>query len=234
MRKYIPLLFVFGLLASCAPTRYVRPLKHKTHAAAASFGGPVIGFAGAVLPILFTSIGYGYGFKPQLTGYANLHTTSLLFGNFQTDIGICTKLWSNADERLQLTGNAGFNFAFNFKDGNPRVWPQLDLNASYTLGKGKSFVYAGAGSWFELSKTRAHEQPQPSQVLLYPQIGFQLVRTKLSYTFELKGLQLGTPNTPNVVDYKGIGGKGAIGFYFGLNYRFGKPTEVRTTTPVNL
>ncbi|MCU0434761.1 MAG: hypothetical protein MUC87_15005 [Bacteroidia bacterium] len=232
MKKYFPALFFLVLLASCAPTRYVRPLEKQTHAVSASFGGPVIGFAGAVLPIPFTTVGYGYGIGHQLTGYANVHTTSLVFGNVQTDIGICTRLWSSANERLQLTGNAGLNFVANFRQGDPRLWPQLDLNASYTLGKGRSFIYAGAGSWFEFSKTRVHNEPQPAQVLLYPQLGCQLVRKHFSYTFELKGLQLGTPNKPNAVDYKGIGGNGAIGFYFGMAYRFGT-AGATVTSPRN-
>jgi hypothetical protein len=221
MKNYYLALFLLSLLASCAPVRYVRPVEKNTHVVSASFGGPLIGFGGAVLPIPFTSVGYGYGITNQLTGYAHLHTTSLMFGNIQTDFGLCGRIWTSADSRLQVTGNASFNFAMQLQNAEARLWPQADLNLSYNLGKSNNFIYAGAGSWIELSNTRAHNQPQPNRVLMYPQIGFQICKTKWDYSFELKGLQLGTPNLPNVVDYKGIGGNGAIGFYFGISRRFG-------------
>ncbi|MGL5892965.1 MAG: hypothetical protein ACRC3B_23950, partial [Bacteroidia bacterium] len=139
MKKTLTAILIAFVFASCAPVRYVRPLQKNTHAVSASLGGPVIGFAGAVLPVPFTSLGYGYGLSNNITAYANLHTTSLMFGNIQTDFGICGRIWAASDERLQVTGNASFNFAANMQGASARLWPQADLNLSYNLGKSRSF-----------------------------------------------------------------------------------------------
>ena len=77
----------FGLM-SCGPTRYVRPLEQGEMAVSATLGGPFIGFAGAVIPIPFTTVGAGYGITEKITAHANLHPTAMLFGTMQADLGV--------------------------------------------------------------------------------------------------------------------------------------------------
>src|SRR3954466_887824 len=80
-------LCVFLFFQNCAPSRYVKPLAKNSQAASFTFGGPVIGYAGAAIPIPFTTAGYARGITNRLTAFANLHSTSLMFANLQTDIG---------------------------------------------------------------------------------------------------------------------------------------------------
>jgi hypothetical protein len=233
MQRILSIISLAGLLSYCAPSRYVRPLAEKEHAATANLGGPLIGFGGAVIPIPLTSIGYGYGLNTQTTVFGNLHTTALLYGTLQTDIGVCRTI-ANIGARSMLTGNLLFNAAVSKWDGEGRIWPQVDFNYIYQFTKsGNSFVYAGLGNWFELSAKRAHEQEQKKHVFFNPQIGIQYTHNRWNYRFEAKGLALGIPNQPNAVDYKGIGGKGAVGIYFGITLCFGGKRNTNQQTMEN-
>lgn len=201
--------------SSCAPSRYVRPLGKKQQAVTANFGGPMIGFAGTVIPVPLTSFGYGYGLDSLTTVYGNLHTTSLLYGVFQTDIGLCREFY-HAPCGLGLSGNLSGNFTFDRWEHQFRAWPELDLNVYKTYNSRGSFVYAGADTWFELSRFRAHQQPQNVHVIFNPHLGIQFVKTKWNFQLEGKFIAPNISSLPNVVDYKGIGGHGAIGIYFGV------------------
>lgn len=52
--------FILSVYA-CSPTRYVVPLEKGDKEVTAHFGGPMVNFAGAPIPIPLTSIGYGQG-----------------------------------------------------------------------------------------------------------------------------------------------------------------------------
>lgn len=225
MQRVFLFLSIVFFFSQCAPSRYIRPLAEKEHAVTANLGGPLIGFAGTTIPVPLSSVGYGYGLNNKTTLFGSVHTTALLYGTLQTDIGVCRSV-AVIGRRMLFSGNAVVNAAVSKWDGQGRIWPQLDLNLSYSINSnGSSFIYAGLGNWFELSSKRAHEQKQAKHVFLNPQIGVQLTRRHWDYRIELKGLALGVPNQPNVVDYKGIGGNGAIGVYFGITRRFGKASN---------
>jgi hypothetical protein len=208
------------LFVACAPSRVVRPLEKGQKQVNAHLGGPLIGFAGTTIPIPFTSLTYAQGLRKNTTVYGSVHTTSLMFGVFQTDIGACQNLYYNDSLKLGFSASPALNLAFDKWEKNFRCWPQLDVNAYWELKAKKSFVYAGVENWFELSSYKAHQQKQQTHVLINPQIGFTYCRTKWNYNTELKYLAPGKVNTPNIVDYKGIGGKGAIGFYLSVSRKF--------------
>ena len=58
------LLLLLGLLASCAPTHYARPLKHGELAITGTLGGSIFDNFGYPLPVPNTTIGAGYGITP--------------------------------------------------------------------------------------------------------------------------------------------------------------------------
>ncbi|MFZ9612450.1 MAG: hypothetical protein ACO29Q_04140, partial [Crocinitomicaceae bacterium] len=63
---------IFGALllvfASCAPARFVEPLKKGQQVITGNFGGPVAKIPGiGAIPIPFTSIGYGRGLTNKTT-----------------------------------------------------------------------------------------------------------------------------------------------------------------------
>ena len=84
----------------------------------------------------------------------------------------------------------------------------------------KSYAYLGLSNWFELSSERAHGEKQENRWLINPHMGYTYVRNRWNYNVETKYLVPYLDTKPNVVDYKGIGGKGAVGIYFTFTRKF--------------
>jgi hypothetical protein len=213
------LLFILGA-QSCAPSRIIKPLEKGEQSLSTNLGGPLIKFGSAPIPIPLTSVMYARGLDNKTTAFGSLHTTSLLFGVIQTDIGICREIYTSEKLQLGLSVNPVLNFAFDTWEANAKLWPELDLNIHKDLFSKKGFVYLGAANWFEFSSTRAHGETQKTHWLINPHIGFNWAPKKWAYNIEAKYLAPGKNNQPNVVDYIGIQGKGALGVYFSIAKKF--------------
>ncbi|MDZ4666767.1 MAG: hypothetical protein SGJ00_02680 [bacterium] len=220
-------LFKFGflgacallLVASCAPSRIIKPLAKGEQAVGANFGGPLINFVGIPITIPYTSAFYAKGLNNKTTAFGSVHLTALAFGVFQTDIGMCRALYKNEKYKLGLTANPALNFAIDRWEWKAKVWPQLDVNVYKEIGSNKMF-YVGLCNWFELSKLRAHNEIQPKHWYMNPQFGFQYSPKKWTYGIECKWVAPNVPNQPNIVDYMGPNHKGAIGVYFQFVRKF--------------
>jgi hypothetical protein len=205
------------LLNACAPSRLVKPLKKGEQIVSGSFGGPLIKFSGAPIPLPFTTFSYAKGITDKISGFASLHSTSLLFGNLQTDLGICMDVYTKNKFGISIT--PAIQTALSFKSAQAiRLWPSLDANFRYEFTKG--FLYAGTHSWFEFSKTRANDTKQERWLLPNYHIGFTKTNPKWNHQFEVKLLLPNTSIYPGVVDYMGINGKGAIGLYYCVTRKF--------------
>ncbi len=219
MKKAInQLMFVASILiiTNCAPARFVKTLEKNKSAASFSFGGPVIKFAGAAVPVPFTSLAYGYGLTEKSTVFGSIHTTSLLFGNLQTDLGSTFSLFKK-ENRFGITTTPALQMAWAMGQKQTfRMWPSLDLNAYFHFKERKSYLYTGVNGWFELSKTRAHGETQMQKIIPNCHLGYTFVKTKWQHQFELKYLALGIPNLPNIVEYISTGNQGSFGIYYSL------------------
>ncbi len=205
------------ILNACTPARLVKPLKKGDQAVSASFGGPLITFSGAPIPLPFTTLAYANGITDKISGFGSLHTTSLLFGNLQTDLGICADVYSKNKIGISIT--PAIQAALSFKNAHAiRVWPSLDANFRYEFTKG--FLYAGTHSWFEFSKMRANDTKQERWLLPNYHVGFTKTNTKWNHQFEVKLLLPSQSIYPGVVDYIGINGKGALGIYYCVTRKF--------------
>jgi len=212
-------ILVFHLF-SCMPSRIVRPLDKGQKTIGAHLGGPLIGFAGTTIPIPFTSIIYAQGVSEKTTVFGSIHTTSLLFGVIQTDIGACYNIYYNDSVRIGFSVTPAINMAYDKWEGNFKLWPQVDVNMYWDIKPKKSFVYLGVDNWFELSDKKAHDQDQTNRWIINPQIGYTNVRKKWNHNIEIKYLVPYKDNEPGVVDYKGINGKGAVGIYVSFTRKF--------------
>ena len=217
--KFTLLFLVIGF-QNCAPSRFVKPLAKNENAIALNLGGPLIHFRKSVIPIPYTSLMYGRGITNSTTAFGSIHLTSLLYGNFQTDIGVCQRIYKNDSLKFGITINPVLNMVYDKWNKNFRVWPQLDINVYKDILKQKAFVYVGLTNWFELSSTKAHNEPVTNHILINPHIGMTYNTKKWGYTLECKFLQMAKNNQPNVVDYVGISGKGVLGFYLNFVRRF--------------
>jgi hypothetical protein len=208
------------LLSCCAPSRYVKPLAKNQKAIAFSFGGPLINFSGAPIPIPFSTLGYGHGLTDNVTVYGNLHTTSLLFGNAQADLGTTLHLYKK-ENRYGISASPGIQLAYNLRNQTGfRIWPSADINAYLHIAQKPSYLYAGANSWVELSRLKAHKETHTRHLIPNMQLGYCLVKTKWLHQFEFKYLGIGIPNLPGVVDYIGISGQGSLGIYYSVIRKF--------------
>lgn len=226
--KYIYFLsFLIGVF-SCAPSRFVKPLEHKQHAISGSFGGPIAKISGvATLPIPFTSFGYGYGLKPKTTIYANWHTTAAVFGVFQIDAGLTQNIWINSTKKMGVSISPAFNFMVDVFEKNMRLWPQLDANYYFDYYEkekkehiNRNHFYVGMTNWFELQKTKAHDQNQTNRIIFSPQIGHTFERGKWNYILEVKFLAPYASNQNIVLDYVSpFGKRGGMGAYFGVTFK---------------
>ncbi|MEN9700384.1 MAG: hypothetical protein RLZZ301_1582 [Bacteroidota bacterium] len=235
MRNWIFILSSAFLIWSCAPARFVEPLKKGEQVITGHFGGPIAKVPGiGTIPIPFSSIGYGRGLTDQTTVFGQLHLTSLAFGVGQFEFGASQKIWSNDRMGVSMQGNA--NFLIDFYTGNNRLWPQLDANYYFKYGRqwrpeqldrmcvvhhrNYNYFYAGMSNWFDFY--RIESQGRPNAQLWIPnfQVGHQWVRPKWSYQAEVKLLAPIYSNQGIVVPYPSLlQNRGALGAYFGISYR---------------
>ena len=104
MMSKIPLLICLLLIiASCSTSRFVRPLEKGQTATGFDLGGPVIDFADTKIPVPLSSLYIGHGLSNKLTVFGGLHTTALLFGTAQTDVGFTYALWKPGGKGFGLS-----------------------------------------------------------------------------------------------------------------------------------
>ncbi len=221
--KYKFLFFSFLFLAACAPTRFIEPIDEGKLAAGATFGGPIIDFAGAPIPVPLSSFEVGYGFKKNLTFSAGLHTTAAVFGNLQLDFGGTFKFLNQKGFKPNMSISPCLNTVWDIYDKKIKSWPVIDLNAYWNYGKKMNYLYLGANSFIELSANMALEQEQPTPILFSPQIGHVLKGKDRKWEFisEIKFLSPFTNSSYAFVPYRSLtGAYGATAIFLGYRYYF--------------
>jgi hypothetical protein len=236
VKKLVSILAVSAVLVSCGPTRFVEPLRKGQNAISATAGGPIINVPGvATLPLPMSSITYGRGVTNDITVYGSYFLTAAVFGTLQFDVGTSIRLIEHSENNWGVSAAPAINFAFDRFENNAKLWPQLDANFYWkynarsmrqddlltkTVAKANN-LYAGFGSWFELSSTRAHEEPQQNRIIPIFHLGHDWNWKSWGLKTELKVIAPNLSNQNIVVDYRSIfGDYGATGFYFGLTKRF--------------
>lgn len=208
------------IVISCGPSKFVEPIAHKQFSVGGHFGGPVLD-QGAPIPLPLSALEVGYGLDTNITIFGGLHTTAMLFGNFQTDFGATFKVLDQKKYLPNVSLSPGFNFIYSLSGSTGKVWPTFDANAFWNYGENRSYFYLGLNNYFELSNTVVNNQSKANHWLFNPQIGHVLKGKKGhgQFTTEIKWLG---PNHIN--DYAFIpystpqGSNGAIGVYFGYRW----------------
>lgn len=229
MRTYILLLLIVGI-ASCAPSRFIEPLDEGEWSVGANMGGPVIDFAGAPIPVPITAIEVGYGLDSTKTIHGGLHTTAMLFGNFQIDAGFTYQFLHQKKYVPNVSGCVGFNTIYDFDDKSGKFWPTLDLNAFWNYGQRRNYFYVGFNNYFDFTSTLESGQEQTNNIVFSPQLGHVLKGNNRSWelTTEIKILAPYRRNDYAFVPYKSITGNfGALGFYIGFRKILGNKSKTR-------
>ena len=218
--RYVFIICAFAV--SCAPARFVEPLDKGEWSVGANVGGPVLDYGGAPVPVPLSAIEVGYGIDSSLTIHGGLHTTSMLFGNGQLDLGITYKFVNQKKWIPNVSATPGVNVIYSPSAKSAKLWPMLDLNAYWNYGKRRNYIYLGINNYFELSRTMANNQPQNHHWLFSPQLGHILKgkKDKWEMITEFKWIGPNISSEYSFVPYKGIIDQGAIGFYLGVRRKF--------------
>lgn len=224
--KFLFITLLLGLLIqSCAPSRFVQPLEHNENAVCVSAGGPMFSNLGFPIPMPMSAITYGRGITPKVTTFTSVHITSLAYRTPLLELGVLygirdyNKYESPYIPGVSVTGMG--NFAFSFRGGGAKFWPQLDLNAYWNLFDRNDLLYVGLSNWFEIQQNRAFGEPQPQAWIWSPQVGYGYRFGKYMANLELKAVAPNISNQDITVDYlKPFGNSGTLGVYLGISRRF--------------
>ena len=215
MRIY---LFIFLALTvlSCAPSRFVEPLSKNQQAVSFNIGGSLIDYGGATILVPLTSLTYAYGLSNKLTAFGSLHTTSLIFNNLQTEVGVLSHIRGQENYFPGLSSALALNYISELSLGNSKLWPQIDGNAYWNLNNNKHRFHLGYSIWIDTDMIDENK------------IG--IVNPHLGYTYKFKLWELGTElkflapsydNTKVFLPYQSLtGDQGATGLYFNISKRF--------------
>lgn len=215
------LFFLFlSFLFSCAPTRFVKPLVKKQHAANVSLGGPLFKYGTATIPVPFLTASYGYGIDSTLTGFAAINATSALYGNFQIELGATKQLLKQKKYIPALSVTPVANIIYRDKDAH-KFYPQLDINVFWEYGKRRNFFYVGLDNWFELAQRKAYDIKQSNRWMFTPLIGHDFTGKKWNFKMEAKIIAPNLSNEKLTVEYQTpFKNHGALGIYLGYTYKF--------------
>jgi hypothetical protein len=210
------LLVLLICVSSCAPSRFIEPLDKGEQAVSFNVGGSLIEYADMTIPVPLTSLTYGNGLTEKLTVFGSLHTTSLIFNNFQTEVGVVSHIRNQERWIPALSSSLALNFITELSKGNAKLWPQIDGNAYWNLNANKHRLHLGYSIWID------------TQMLDENRIG--IINPHFGYTYKMKTYELGTelkllaPGTDNskvFLPYQIImGDRGATGIYLTLTKRF--------------
>lgn len=212
--------FTLLTLFACNATRIVKPLAKGERQIGAGLGGALIKFVGVPMPLPLTNVYGAYGVTDKTTAFASVHTTALMFGVFQTDIGITQNVLKQNKFLPGISVSPVANLMFDRWDKNFSFYPQLDANAYWNYGKKQNLLFASMNNWFELRDTKAHNESQTTHWLPSISVGHQWYGKKVNWQLEAKYIAPNQSNKNIVVDYIGMGNTGTFGLYIGLSRKF--------------
>lgn len=217
------LVLYLGLISSCAPSRFVRPLEKGEIAVTGSFGGPLFKNFGSPIPVPNATIAVGYGLNESWTGFAGVNLLSATFGNIHLDMGGSKLLIKPNGLRPGLTATPGANLVIGLNPNSGiRIWPTLDANAWWEYGERKHYAYAGFNAWAVLNGEGPNGADQPQHIMPGLQLGNTWSFNKIDISLEFKWSNIATPSQDGTVDWLAIQQKGATGIHIGLTKKFGK------------
>lgn len=215
-------LILILLISSCNVTRVVKPLEKGEQRISGNFGGVGVDFRGLPIPVPLTAVNYQKGIDTNVTFTAGIHTTSALFGVFQTDLGLGIGAYKSASEKFGVSISPLLNVLYDIHENNLRLYPQLDATSWWKYSEKPHMFYGSFGTWIELQKAKAHLQVQDNELMPFITVGHQFIGEKWDVQLELKYVGFQHDNRSLVPDYIGPSHYGAAGFFIGVGRRLVK------------
>ncbi len=218
--KKIAIIIVIAFLWSCAPTRFVKPLEKDQKVLGFNFGGPLIKFSGLKIPIPYTSLYAGYGWKEKSTLHGGLHLTALAYKTLQFDFGITHSLLNQNHKIPGISVNGTLNLMTSLRDGATRFYPQIEANAYWEYSNKTWMTYVGTSNWLDFQKGKRISEENHQYILPTFHVGQSFRWKKMEVSLEYKYLVPWNENQKTVVDFVVNGNKGANGLYLNLKRSF--------------
>ncbi len=206
--------------SSCTAVRVVKPLEKGDTSIGLDIGGPIVSLAGAPLLVPMSSLNVAYGLKDNTTIFGGIHTTSMIFGVVQTDIGFLHQFNAQSNYLPSFTLGVSNHFTLDIWENNFKSLPQLDLNAYWHYKQKDNFVYASLQTLWDLSTTKAHGVTNTDRIIPTFTIGHRFVREKMSYSIEYKQLAFSASNQQITVNFVSPFTTGASGLFFSISRTF--------------
>lgn len=218
--KKIVILFLLSLsLFACTTSRVVKPLNKGELNISADLGGPAVSYHGYLLPVPLSSISTSYGLSQNTSLYGGIHTSALIFGVAQFDVGATREITKANAYQPGLSVSPSINMSMDVWEYNYHVNPAIDVNLYWDVENSNNYYYVGLANWFELNRKRDHDEDQPHAWVPALQGGYTWIRRNLRLTGEAKYLAPFSSNEGLTVNYLGPFGRGALGVYFSVGYR---------------
>lgn len=209
--RILTILICFSLVSGCGVTQPVRPIEEGTTQLAASFGGPIIPFAGIAIPVPYLNIGALYGYKPNMSLYGNVHVTTMLFKNVGLDAGFAARLLPEKGIRPEVTVNGrGYFFWDAIRGSTMRFYPMGTVTGSYATGE-NSLFYFGADNLYQFTT---------ADLFVSPFVGYSFPLTEQTIMqIETKWMAMNHDTRHGIFEGSAsVAGKGNIGIFFGIQY----------------
>lgn len=217
------------MLAGCGVSRGIRPLGEGRTAVTASAGGPMFANLGTPMPIPLTTVGVAHGVHDRVDLHGGAHITSAgLFGIYGLELGAGVLLLEQKSPAAPaLMADITLNgFSGNLGEGDPpggtRVFPEVDLRASWAWGQREHLVYTGPSTFSQVS---------PFATVPYWALGNQFMLGDLDLTVEGRWIAPWEDPKSVTVDWVGMGGAGVLAVHLGARYKFGKVKEKAPPPP---
>ncbi len=215
-------LLFFALLTGCGTLNSARPLSPGEHAVGATFGGAMVDFAGAYIPLPHLVVEGRSGLttlaeRPVDLNYG-LNVTALPFGVVGLHGGAS---WLAMEQRggvpaVSLTSRLYLydNHLDRREDADPRaLWAMEELEVTASWQPGKVLLYAGAAEHLDLFNP---------DLLLSPFLGVELPAGRRGRVqVEVSHFAINRSKTLNTVNWL-TWGPGAIGLSVGYQRRLGE------------
>lgn len=205
---------------ACNTSRVITPLNKKEIQVGANLGGTAIKMGELPVFIPLSSVYAAYGCTDKVSAFGSIHTTALLFGVLQTDVGLNYLIKKPKKFIPGISVSPVLNLMVDGWEWKFSFLPQADINLFWQYKNKPHAVYLSSQNWFELRAKRAHNEPQPNIVLPSVALGHQWVKAKYNYQVELKYIGFNQSNQNLVVSYISPSANGALGVYFSMCKKF--------------
>jgi len=202
---------IIFFFSGCSVLTPVRVIEKDHSQLNLSIGGPFVPSSTKTAIVPYTTFGYAYGLKEDLTFSGNVHLLSAIFKTPGIDIGLVYQVVKEDAYIPELSIYPKLYFFKSLrKDGGFRMFPSLALNVSYTIWK-HHLIYLGTDYLFQLTQ---------GDYFVTPFLGYQFpVSHRIKLQTELKWMASNADSRHGVFEGESsISGHGTVGIFVGVNY----------------